>query len=140
VPMQHWAQGGLAISIVVGLSAINVVSTRWGATVQNITSVAKVSFLAAIICLPMLLGKTDAANLAPVWPGTDAPSLLKGLGVAMIAVMWPYDGWINIAPVAEEIKEPQRNVPRGLALGMLIVIIVYVGANISYHLTLPMDR
>ena len=65
---------------------------------------------------------------------------LKGLGVAMIAVMWPYDGWINIAPVAEEIREPQRNVPRGLAIGMLIVVVVYVGANISYHLTLPMDR
>jgi amino acid transporter len=58
----------------------------------------------------------------------------------MVAVMWPYDGWINIAPVAEEIREPQRNVPRGLTIGMLIVIGVYVGANLSYHLTLPMDH
>ena len=139
-PMSHWVQGALAITIVVGLSVINILSTRWGATVQNVTSIAKVAFLAGIICLPMLLGKTDAANLDPIWPSVATPSLLKGLGVAMIAVMWPYDGWINIAPVAEEIREPQRNVPRGLALGMLIVIIVYVGANISYHLTLPMER
>jgi amino acid transporter len=57
-----------------------------------------------------------------------------------MAVLWPYDGWINIGPVAEEIQEPQRNLPLGLAVGMAIVILVYVGANISYHLTLSMDE
>ncbi len=138
--MSHWTQGTLAIAIVLGLSAINMISTRWGATVQNVTTVIKVGFLVGIICLPMLLGLTSATNLEPIWTTEAAPSLLKGLGVAMIAVMWPYDGWINIAPVAEEIREPQRNVPRGLAIGMLIVVVVYLGANISYHLTLPMDR
>jgi APA family basic amino acid/polyamine antiporter len=64
----------------------------------------------------------------------------RALGLAMIAVFWPYDGWINIAPVAEEIKEPQRNVPFALITGMLIITSVYVGAVISYHLVLPMDQ
>lgn len=139
-PLDYWVQACLAIAIVVGLSGINYFSTRWGATVQNITVVLKVAFLVAIICLPMLMGKTDSANLVPIWPSADSPSLWKGLGAAMLAVMWPYDGWINIAPVAEEIRDPQKNVPRGLAMGMLIVILVYVGANISYHMTLPMDH
>jgi APA family basic amino acid/polyamine antiporter len=138
--LNHWTQGILAIAIVIVLSAINMVSTRWGATVQNVTTVVKVGFLGGIICLPTLMGFTSATNLEPLWSAEAAPSLLKGLGVAMIAVMWPYDGWINIAPVAEEIREPQRNVPRGLAVGMLIVVAVYVGANVSYHLTLPMDH
>ena len=140
VRLDHTTQACLAIAIVVGLSGINYFSTRWGATVQNVTVVIKVAFLAAIICLPILMGKADSANLTPVWPSADSPSLWKGLGAAMIAVLWPYDGWINIAPVAEEIRDPQRNVPRGLAIGMLIVILVYIGANISYHLTLPMDH
>ena len=139
-PMAHWTQGTLAIAIVIGLSVINIISTRWGATVQNVTTVIKLAFLAAIICLPMLLGQTDPSNLNPVWPADSGTDLLKGLGLAIVAVMWPYDGWINIAPVAEEIREPQRNVPRGLALGMLIVICVYVGANISYHASLLMDH
>ncbi len=139
-PMSSLTQGGVAISIVVGLSIVNVVSTRWGATLQNISMVVKISFIIGIICLPMLLGKTDVANLNPIWPSAASPGLLKGVGLAMIAVMWPYDGWINIAPVAEEIKEPERNVPRGLVIGMFIVITVYVGANVSYHLTLPMDQ
>ena len=139
-PLASSVQAFLAIAIVLGLSGINYFSTRWGATVQNVTVVAKVSFLAAIICLPLLLGKTDVNNLAPIWPSADSPNMWKGLLAAMLAVMWPYDGWINIAPVAEEIRDPQRNVPRGLALGMLVVIVVYVGANISYHLTLSMDH
>ncbi len=139
-PLHPRLHAVVAVAIVLGLSAANYVRTRWGATVQNITAVIKVAFLAAIICLPVLLGKADPSRLSPLWPAADAPDLLKAIGVAMIAVLWPYDGWINIAPVAEEIRDPQRNVPRGLALGMLVVIVVYVGANISYHQTLPMDH
>ncbi|MGQ0635411.1 MAG: APC family permease [Planctomycetaceae bacterium] len=140
VPMGRFAQEVTAIVIVLGLSGINAVSTRWGASLQNVTAVAKVGFLAAIIVLPWLFGQTSVENLEPLWPESHSPDLWKGLGVALIAVLWPYDGWINIAPVAEEIREPQRNLPRGLALGMLIVILVYAGANVSYHLTLPMER
>jgi APA family basic amino acid/polyamine antiporter len=140
VPMSHWGQGAVAIAIVIGLSVINILSTVWGANVQNVTAVIKVAFLAGLICLPALLGHTSASNLEPIWPETASADFLKGIGLAMVAVMWPYDGWINIAPVAEEIKEPQRNVPLGLTVGMLAVIVVYVGANISYHLTLPMDH
>lgn len=139
VPMNLITQELLAIGIVVGLSAINYFSTLHGALVQNVTAVAKVVFLGGIILLPFLLGQTDTANLAPA-ADAQTPPLLIGIGLAMLAVLWPYDGWINIGPVAEEIKNPQRNLPLGLGLGMLVVILVYVGANISYHLTLPMDQ
>lgn len=139
-PLSHWQQATVAISIVIGLAIVNYISTLWGAAVQNVTTVVKVGFLGSIILLPMLMGHGHTENLEPIWPTTESMSLLKGLGVAMVAVMWPYDGWINIAPVAEEIREPQRNLPRGLAMGMFVVIVVYVGANISYHLSLPMDQ
>jgi APA family basic amino acid/polyamine antiporter len=139
-PLPRELHAWVAIAIVLGLSAINYFSTRWGATVQNVTTIIKVSFLLAIMTLPLFMGHTAVANLHPVWPSAGEPSLWKALGVAMVAVLWPYDGWINIAPVAEEIRDPQHNVPRGLALGMLVVIFVYVGANISYHLTLSMEQ
>jgi APA family basic amino acid/polyamine antiporter len=139
VPMsRHW-QEAVAIGIVVFLSVVNVVGTRWGAAVQNLTVVAKLGFLVFIIVLPLCV-----ANTRPIesegWLESFSPSLLRGLGMAMIAVMWPYDGWINIAPVAEEIREPQRNVPLGLALGMVIVIVVYVLANIAYHTVLSIPQ
>lgn len=141
VPMDVWAQGALAIAIVIGLSATNMFSTRWGASVQNVATVAKVIFLAGLIVLPFLMAKVEPANLQPVWSpgpsGLSGMAFWKAIGVAMIAVLWPYDGWINLGPVAEEIREPQRNVPRALTLGIGIVITIYVSAILSYHLTLP---
>jgi len=142
VPLSHAQQGMMAVAIVTVLSAINIVATRHGATVQNVTTIMKVAFLGGIIILPALFAKTSLANLQPIWPAAQGASgqgawFLTALGAATIAVLWPYDGWINIGPVAEEIRAPQRNVPRGL--GMLLIVAVYVAANVSYHLTLPMQ-
>jgi basic amino acid/polyamine antiporter, APA family len=132
-------QCGVAIAIILFLSAIHYVSTRWTAHVQNVTSIIKVAFLVGIIVLPFLFGKADTANLQPLWPTETDAWKWSGLAAAMIAVLWPYDGWINIGPVTEEIRNPQRNVPLALVVGILIVTAVYVAANCVYHLTLSMS-
>jgi basic amino acid/polyamine antiporter, APA family len=139
-PLDRGWQEGLAIAIVVGLSVINVIGTRWGAAVQNVTAVLKVGFLLFIIVLPLAVDRSSAEALGPWWPASFSPSVWRGLGVAMIAVMWAYDGWINIAPVAEEIRDPRRNVPQALMIGMATVIGVYVLANVAYHLVLPISQ
>jgi APA family basic amino acid/polyamine antiporter len=139
VPMPRGVQEAVAIAIVLSLSAACVVSTRWAAWIQNLTAVAKVGFLTVIIVLPYFYRSAGTNHLFPLFPESYSWSLWRGLGAAMIAVLWPYDGWINIAPVAEEIREPQRNVPLALTLGVLVVIAVYVLANVAYHLVLPMD-
>lgn len=140
VPLPGWGQATMAVGIVIGLSAINIFSTRWGATVQNIATVTKVVFLAGLIVLPVIMSQIQPENLHPMWTPPEGAggslSFWKAIGIAMIAVLWPYDGWINLGPVAEEIREPQRNVPRALTLGLGIVIVVYMGAILSYHLTL----
>ncbi len=144
VELPPWGQTTLAIGIVVGLSLINLFSTRWGAGVQSAATVAKVTFLAGLIVLPFLMRRMDPAHLQPLLSWNEAhPSMAmfwKAIGLAMIAVLWPYDGWINLGPVAEDIREPQRNVPLGLGIGVGIVILVYLGANLSYHLTLTMSH
>lgn len=139
-PIPTWGQATLAVTMILGLSIVNIVSTRWGASVQNIATIAKVGFLAGLIVLPFVMGKMQPANLSPLWDGSDLSGLGKGLGLALIAVFWPYDGWINLGPVAEEIREPQRNIPRAMALGVLIVTLIYLGANFSYHLVLTMPH
>ncbi len=138
VPLSHTSQAGVALLLTAIVSVINIVGTRWAARVQNVTSVIKVGFLVFLIVAPFVLFKADVNNLQPLWPKSVSLSFWQAMGVAMIAVFWPYDGWINIGPVAEEIQEPQKNVPFALTVGMLIVIVVYLGANISYHLVLPM--
>lgn len=139
VPLTHYTQGATSLVLILLVSAINIIGTRWAAWVQNVTSVIKVSFLIFLIVAPFVLAKAHTANLDPIWPADWGGNFWRAMGIAMIAVFWPYDGWINIGPVAEEIKEPQRNVPLALTLGVLIVITVYLGANASYHLVLPMQ-
>lgn len=137
------ARGGqqaTAIALIVGLMIVNVIGTRWAASLQNLTVVVKLAFLAAIIVLPFALGRADAENLGPIWPESVSGSFWRALGVGMIAVLWPYNGWVNITPVAEEIRDPQRNLPLALGIGVTIVIFVYVLANVSYHLVLPMEQ
>jgi basic amino acid/polyamine antiporter, APA family len=140
VPLPHWAQCVISLALVVFCTAVNVISTRWAAHLQNVTSIIKVGFLVFLIVGPLVLFKANTSNLSPMWPTAVTFDFWKAVGLATIAVMWPYDGWINIAPVAEEIREPQRNVPRALTIGILIIIGVYVGANVSYHLVLPMEQ
>lgn len=164
-PLGHTGQMIVTVSIVVGLTIVNVISTRWAASIQNMATIVKVVFLALLIVLPFIMGKIHPDYLSPLWissphsvsavnatdaneftvqnevehqPAQPSRTLLAALGVALIAVFWPYDGWINIGPVAEEIKNPQFNVPRALAVGIAVVTLVYVGANISYHLVLSM--
>lgn len=155
----HIGQLALAVTIVIGLSAINIYSTRWGATVQNLATIAKVGFLALLITLPLVMGQINFKHLTPLIgspsqaSAVDTPDqqavaadqyatpskpIFAALGLALVAVFWPYDGWINIAPVAEEIRDPALNIPRALALGIAVVTLVYVGANFSYHLVLSM--
>jgi len=138
--LSHWTQAGLAISIVVGLGVINILGTRWGATVQNLTTLIKVGFLATVIIAPWCLASAQPQLLAATGLIPVPFSFWNGYAQSLIAVLWAYDGWINLAPVAEEVRDPQRNVPRALFLGMLVVIVVYVGANLSYHLVLPIAK
>ena len=139
--LSHFSQALLALAAVLFLSWVNIVGTRSSAGVQNLTTIIKVSFLGLIIVGPWLAASTARVARAPLaCPADPEFNFLKGLGLAMIAVFWPYDGWINIGPIAEEIKKPQRNVPLALGVGVMIVALIYVLANLSYHSVLSITE
>ena len=117
-PLSPIGQTVMAVTIIIGLSFINRFSTKAGAGVQAAATISKVAFLAALIVLPFIFRRIDMQHLQPLFdlprtPG-DALSFLKALGIAMVAVLWPYDGWTNLGPVAEDIQDPKRNVPRAM--------------------------
>jgi APA family basic amino acid/polyamine antiporter len=139
--LSHFSQALLTIAAVLLLSWVNIVGTRSSARVQNLTTVIKVSFLALIIIGPWLASSSSRITPAPLaWPTDPEFNFFKGLGFAMVAVFWPYDGWINIGPIAEEVKRPQRNVPFALGIGVLIVASIYVLAILSYHSVLSITE
>ena len=81
------------------------------------------------------------AHLRPTWP-----SRLVGDELGEVrrrrwsAVLWAYHGWMNIGPMAGEVKDPQRNIPLALIVGIGILIVLYCGANVAYYLVMPRDR
>src|SRR5207248_5325584 len=114
-----WAQRGLTVAVLAALALVNVRGVKWGGLLQLVITTVKVGSLLAIAVLPFVFlastgpapggGAPSAGNLRPLWPAGGGVSL-SGLGSALLAVLWAYHGWMNSAPVAEEVKEPQRNI------------------------------
>jgi APA family basic amino acid/polyamine antiporter len=112
------------------LGAINYVGVRSGNMVNVLLTVAKVAGLAAIPLMALVAG-TVQPSYTPVVP-PDVVRPLASFGVAMIAVLWTYESWYYVTYAAGEIKDPQRNVPRALVIGILALIAIYVTVNIGY--------
>jgi amino acid transporter len=139
-----WAQRAVTVAVLAALAALNVVGVRWGGLVQLLVTTVKVASLVAIALLPfaaLLAGSQlpRAANLQPAWPASWSELSVAGLGTAFLGVLWAYHGWMNIAPVAEEVRRPQRNLPLSLLAGVCTIIALYLGANLAYYLVLPHD-
>ena len=108
---------------------VNYRGVKLGALVQNSFTVAKLAGIAVIISAALLLGSpvTDAAA------SQGAPAIsLSSFGVALIAVLVGYDGWVQLTFVAGEIRDPKRNIVRALLIGTLVVMAIYLLANVGY--------
>ena len=134
-----WQTLAAVVAIVV-LAVINVIGTRIGGSVQVLGTGMKIGALLTMIVLPFILGKADAGLLKPLWPRTVNSDILSGIMLAMISVLWTYDGWVNAASLAEEIKDPGRNIPMALILGILTLIALYLGMTLVYHMVLPIGE
>ena len=132
-----WFRMAAAVSIIFALGAINFAGALWGGRVQNVMTSIKVAFVALLALLPFLAIRGPGAAREAFWPAQVDGTLLTSIGVALAAIMWAYDGWGNVTVVAEEVRDPERNVPRALVAGMLLIMVLYFGANLAYYLTLP---
>ncbi len=101
-----------------------------------LTSV-KVGFVLLLGALPLLALGGNAVDVEPLWPVQVDQSLWVHIGAALAAIMWAYDGWGNVTVVAEEVRQPEKTIPRALIGGVMLVTVLYFGANLAYHLTLP---
>jgi amino acid transporter len=75
--------------------------------------------------------------MEPVWPADWSAVNWVAFGGALVGVFWAYHGWMNIAPVAEEVKNPKRNIPLALLTGVFVIIALYVSVNLAYYLIIP---
>jgi basic amino acid/polyamine antiporter, APA family len=138
------ASGGLltnqkliAVSTILGLGFISILRTTWAGAVQSVATLIKVGFVGFLAVLPFIAMQGDTVDIRPLWPEQAQSQMVLGIGVAIAAIMWAYDGWGNVTVVAEEVHNPSRNLPIGLIVGVVLLILLYTGANLAYHLTLP---
>lgn len=126
----------LAAGLIVLLTAINYLSVRSGGRIQLLTSSFKMGAIGALIFLGFASEKGNFANLLPGSMPLAAGSAGAFL-TALVPALWAYGGWHLLAPVGEEVENPDKNIPRALAGGMLAVIGLYVLANCVYLSVLP---
>jgi APA family basic amino acid/polyamine antiporter len=108
------------------LTTLNCFGLKLGAWTQNVFTFLKMAALLAIIALSFILRGGSPANFDPLFPAQSFSSLIGPLGLAMVAALWAYDGWIEITYVGSEVKNPQRNLPLSIIYSTIIVIVLYV--------------
>jgi APA family basic amino acid/polyamine antiporter len=133
----------LGLVLIAIVTYVNVVGLRWGTLLQNISTWTKFTAMAAFVGLGFLIGKGNWANFhsqGPLNLGLSPGQLISALGVGLIAVFWAYDGWVYITWVAGEVKEPRKNVPLAMVLGVLVVAAIYIAMNLTYVYAMPMKE
>jgi APA family basic amino acid/polyamine antiporter len=129
----------VAAAAILLAGTFNYVGIKWGALVQNITTLAKTGALLLIITVALALGlsRTGGYFTPAMPPGSFS---FARFGLALVSVLWVYDGWADVSFVAGEVKDAERNLPRVLIFGTLIIITLYLLANLAYLAVLPVDE
>jgi APA family basic amino acid/polyamine antiporter len=129
----------VAAAAILLLAAFNYVGMKWGSLVQNLTTLAKTGALLIIIVLALALGLPETGgHFTPAAPPESFT--FARFGLALVSVLWVYDGWADVSFVAGEVKDPERNLPRVLIYGTLTIITLYLLANVAYLAVLPVEE
>jgi basic amino acid/polyamine antiporter, APA family len=124
------SQGQLvAIATAFALTAWNVLGIKEGGRLNGVLTVVKIGSVIALVAFGLTAAKAVRPSFA--FPPMSAP-LAISIGGALAGVLWAYDGWINLSALGAEVKNPKRDIPGGLILGVLVVALLYLGANAVY--------
>lgn len=130
---------GLSAGAIAFAAATNVRGADLGALIVGIATWAKFLALALLVLASFSLGGAHGATTAHLTAGAAGPLVFGNLGLALVSVLWAYDGWADLSFAAGEVKEPQRNLPRAIIYGTLALIAIYILTNLAYLYVLPVD-
>ena len=136
-PLGDGGTRAVAVASIVGLTVLNSLGVRLGAITQNVLTLTKIGLVIVLIVVGFVLPGGGVANLAPLWSDAPLGEQIASFGVALVAVLWAYDGWIEVTYVGSEVKDPERNMPRSIILSTFIAIALYclVTASFAYVLS-----
>ena len=130
----------VAVGAIVFLSVINCLGVALGGRVQSLLTILKLLGIAVIVGGAFFFSQGARWSNLAATANTSQVSGISAFGAAMMAALWAYNGWYLLPICAGEVREPQRNVPRGLILGMLAVLATYLIAQLAYFYVLPLSE
>jgi basic amino acid/polyamine antiporter, APA family len=137
VPIVQGHERPVAAVLIALLAAAQCRSVRFGAGIQNVSTVAKVVAILAMTAAAFLLGSPGAG----AWAAGESlrPVTWSGFGLGVVTVLWAYNGWQDVTCLSGEVRDPGRALPRALVGGTLAVMAIYLAANAAYLRVLPID-
>lgn len=135
----------VALLVIAVLTWLNVTGLRTGAAVQNVFTVAKLGAIAALVVTALVMAKGSTANFQPLLGLALGPEgvkigLFAALAGAMSKALFSYDSWYTVTFAAEEVKDPERNLPRALILGTLGIMAAYAASVAVYVYMVPIAQ
>ena len=130
VPISPTIAKVVAVLVILVIAATNIRGTREAASVQNWSTLAKVGGI--LVMSVALLARGNGFEGASIWPGAMSTSLLSAIGLAMLGVLWAYEGWQYATFSAGETRDPQRTFPRAIVAGTAVLVGLYLLANMAY--------
>jgi basic amino acid/polyamine antiporter, APA family len=122
----------ISILMIAFVTLINVRGARCSSDVQNWTTAMKVSAILIMSVALFVLGRNSTHLYTKLWPDSWTIATFSSAGVAMIGVLWAYEGWQFATFSGSEVIQPERNYPRAFLAGLLVLIFIYLTANLSY--------
>jgi len=138
-PIEIRAEQLLGAGFILLVGTVNYYGIHRGAILQNLSTVFKVGALALLVLVGFALGQPAETIPGGIFAQRAAVGLSPFL-LAMVAILWAYDGWADLAFVGGEVREPQRTLPRALLLGTSIVVVLYLAANLVYLYLIPIQQ
>nr|WP_304519346.1 amino acid permease [Clostridium estertheticum] len=132
VPMNGLSQKLFAILMLLIITTANVLSTKLASKIQFIATIAKLIPLIIIIALGIIKGTAHSFSMPA---GTTAAG--AGFGAAVLGTLWAYDGWVSVSNMAGELKNPKKDIPKSIIIGLSITLIVYVLFNLAIINVIP---
>ena len=140
-PVEHYVVARTLSAAAIGFAACaNIIGANVGAAIVGVSTLAKFLALVVLVGASFALGGGRGASVTHLTASASGPIALGAMGLALVSVLWAYDGWGDLSFAAGEVKNPQRNLPRAIILGTLALIAIYVLTNIAYLYVIPITE
>jgi len=141
MPMGEWTVKIVAIALIIGLTVVNYFGVKFGSRLQNVSMIAKLIPIGIIMILGLLFGNvTPDLSLAPKTGDFNFGTIISMVAFAVVASLWAYEGWTNLNTVAEEVKNPKKNLPLAIIISITSITVLYTLFNYSIYKVIPFSE